>query len=216
MNNGIGLIGGAFNPIHFGHLRIAEEIADQLELEQIRFVPTGRPAHRAAADVDAHHRLAMVKLAIAGNPRFFADNRELEAEEISYTVDTVCNLQNELGLDRNITLIIGSDQLQALNHWSRWKILCDKVAVAVAVRPGYSIPDMRGLDSELAELLSEKLTTGVPQRGQIQLVPVTSLDISSTAIRQRLRDGFSVRYLLPERVLDYIREHHLYLDHHAN
>ncbi len=213
----IGILGGTFDPIHYGHLRMAEELAETLDVDQVRLVPAGLPPHRGRPRASARHRLAMARLAVAGNPRILLDDRETRKEGPSYSVDTLAALRAELPADTPLVLFMGGDAFIGLTGWHEWHRLLDLAHIAVAQRPGFApsvwedvLPDpLRKLLTtrrcELPGELAEKPT------GRIFLQGITQLDISASRIRDRCLRGLSLRYLLPESVIDYINENHLYV-----
>jgi nicotinate-nucleotide adenylyltransferase len=210
----IGLLGGTFDPIHFGHLRMAEELAGWLDLDQVRFIPAAQPPHRSQPRTVIHHRVEMTRLAIEANPKFMLDTREVDRKGMSFTVETLTSLRQELGTNDPLWLFMGADAFLGLNTWKNWSQLFDLANIAVAHRPGYRLAQTDALGDELREALHQHQVkdAAVNQAsGQIILRPVTQLDISATAIRTAIREGKSPRYLLPEPVLDYIHTHHLYL-----
>jgi len=212
----IGILGGTFDPIHYAHLRLGETLADRLQLAQVRFIPSAVPPHRASPQVTAQDRLAMVRLATAGNPRFVTDDRECRRTGNSYTVDTLRELRAEAGSDRPLVLLMGVDAFNLLTTWSRWEQLFDLAHIALAQRPGFTF-DVEKLPPELAAPVRGRLRDD-PARivesgaGTVIPVDVPALDISATAIRALLAGGHSARYLLPDEVLDYIGSNHLYKD----
>jgi len=212
----IGVLGGTFDPIHYGHLRLAEELGETLRADEVRFVPAGTPPHRAAPQVAAAHRLAMVRLATAGNPRFRVDDREVRREGPGYTVDTLAELRAEAGAMRPLVLIVGADAFLEFATWHRWHDLFDLAHVAIAHRPGYPAERwVERMPQPLAReyssrLLQQPLATHLAPAGGVIVIPFTALDISATAIREKLRSGASPRYLLPGAVLDYIETNGLY------
>jgi nicotinate-nucleotide adenylyltransferase len=213
-NQAIGLLGGTFDPIHYGHLRMAEELAGWLELEQVRFIPAPQPPHRSQPRTAVAHRVEMVRLAITGNPRFSLDTREVEREGMSYSVDTLTSLRQELGPSAPFWLFMGVDAFLGLNTWKSWQQLFTLANIAVAHRPGYRLAQADALTDDLRALLKQhQVKEAAPSQaaGQVILRPVTQLDISATAIRNAIREGESPRYLLPEPVLAYIHARHLYL-----
>lgn len=206
----IGILGGTFDPIHHGHLRSALEAWEDLALAEIRFIPGRHPPHRETPMVTAAHRLAMLELAIAGQPGFVIDERELQRDGPSYMVDTLTSLRAEVG-STPLCLIIGMDVFAELHQWHRWQDIPGLTHLLVLQRPGSGLP----LSEALGELVSRhKLhnPTALRERpaGGIIFQPVSQLDISATRIRQCLACGNSPRYLLPEPVLAYIRRHGLY------
>src|SRR3954451_20627758 len=212
----IGILGGTFNPIHYAHLRLAEELADTLSLQSVRVIPASIPPHREAPRVSETHRLAMVRLACAGNERLEVDERECRRAGPSYTVDTLRELRGELGPQQPLCLLMGVDAFVALTTWSRWEQLFDLAHIAIARRPGF-ILDPGGLPPPLAHELETRRTDVLSQlnmrpAGLLAICTITALDISGTAIRASIAQGGSPRYLLPDSVLDYIRQHQLYKD----
>jgi len=213
----IGVLGGTFDPIHYGHLRLAEELAETLKLETVRLVPSGTPPHRSAPAVPAEHRLAMTQLAAAGNSRFKVDEREVRRAGPGYMFDTLTELRAEAGGSRPLVLLLGADAFLEFATWHRWHEIFGLAHVAVAHRPGFPVERWsermpQPLAREYsARLLQQPLATHLSPAGGIAVVAFTALDISATAIRDKLRSGASPRYLLPSAVLDYIRQHNLYI-----
>lgn len=213
MNLNIGILGGTFDPVHFGHLRMAEELADSLDLAEVRFLPAARPPHRAEPHCAGQHRIEMVKLAITGNTRFNIDLREFERAGPSYMVDTLTSLRQALGAFQPIYLLLGADAFLGLPTWHRWQQLFELAHIAVAHRPGVTLdadnPKMSAaLRAEWQQRYRNARTQGAA--GHILLREITALDISASRIRSTLTHGRSVRYLMPETVYDYIHTHHLY------
>lgn len=210
----IGVFGGTFDPIHFGHLRLAEEAVDHLGLGQVVLIPAGQPPHRAAPRVTARHRLDMVRLAVAGNPRFRVDAAEVEAAQPSYTVLTLERLRAELGSEVPLVLLVGADAFAGLPGWHRWRELFALAHIAVSHRPGFPV-EVGSLPPALADEFTRRRrpdAAGLRERpaGGIVTFAMTQLAISATQIRQLLSNGRSSRYLLPQAVLDYIEFHQLY------
>ena len=209
----VGILGGTFDPIHFGHLRMAEELADSLNLAEVRFLPAARPPHRDAPRVTEAHRVAMVRLAIAHNPRFALDLRECERSGPSYMVDTLTSLREEIGTTRPLVLLLGADAFLGLPTWHRWQSLFELAHLAVAHRPGFTLgPDTPNMPQALREAWRQRHRPTLPNAvaGSILLREMTALDISASRIRETLRQGRSARYLLPDAVHDYLQQHHLY------
>lgn len=212
----IGILGGTFDPIHYGHLRLAEELGERLRLEEVRFFPSGTPPHRSAPAVTADHRLAMTRLAAAGNARFAVDDRELRRAGPGYTFDTLKELRADLGDARPLALLLGADAFLEFATWHRWREIFSLAHVAVAHRPGFPVerwaermPEPLAREYS-ARLMQQPLAIHLSPAGGVVIVPFTALDISATAIRDMLHAGASPRYLLPGAVLDYIRSHGLY------
>lgn len=196
----IGIMGGTFDPIHFGHLRAAEEVLQGFGLDRIIFLPSGRPPHKSASAKE--HRLKMTELAISDHPRFLVSKIEIDREGPSYTLDTLAKIRSEIGQDTPIYFITGLDAILGVCTWHGYKDLFKLANFIAVTRPGYDSHALLGLKSSLGEDCFEK----------IQLFPVTLLAISSGDIRRYLRQGKSIRYLVPEKVFDYIREERLYID----
>lgn len=208
----IGVLGGTFDPIHFGHLRPALEVHESLGLQALLFIPSHVPPHRDAPVAAARHRLAMVEHAIAGVPGFRIDSRELDRSGPSYTVDTLRALRAEIGAERPLLLIMGLDAFAGLDTWHRWREIPALAHVVVARRPGSTMPEDAAY-LELAGATESRSALEDRACGLVFFQSVTQLDISATDIRERLSGGRSPRYLLPDSVWHYITEHHLYQRH---
>ena len=216
----VGILGGTFDPIHYAHLRLGEELADRLALAEVRFVPAHVPPHRAAPNVTAGHRLEMTRLATADNARFVVDDRECRRPGPSYTLDTLHELRAELGPARPLCLLMGVDAYLGLTTWSRWLRLYDVAHMVVAHRPGFAL-ETGTMPAELAQQTLSRLTADVhalrsQPAGMVLALDTPALDISATAIRALIAAGHSARYLLPEEVLDYIGRNRLYKDFDAD
>ena len=208
----IGVFGGVFDPVHYGHLALAREAADRLDLAEVRFVPTNVPPHRGQPHASAEQRVQMLKLAISGNPCFVLDQREILREGASYTVDTLNAIRVELGGKRPLCLLMGADAFAGLASWHRWNKLFGLAHIAVAQRPGF---DLRHLQSPLKEEFAKRSVksprAALGKRcGSIIVLDAKPVDISASMIRERLASGKSVRDLLPPLVLDYIQAEGLY------
>jgi nicotinate-nucleotide adenylyltransferase len=212
----IGVFGGTFDPIHYGHLRLAEEIAEGAQLAEVRFFPSGTPPHRSRPGAEAHHRVAMARLATEGNARFSVDERELKRAGPGYTVDTLAELRGELGAQRSLALLLGADAFLELATWHRWRALFDLAHIIVAYRPGFPIDTWQSRMPEplaheyASRSMQQPLAVHLAPAGGIATVSMTGLDISATFVRTALHGGASPRYLVPESVLAYIRQHALY------
>lgn len=210
----LGLFGGTFDPVHFGHLRLAEEAIAHLGLGGVRWLPAGQPPHRGVPQVTAGQRLDMVRRATAGNPRFTVDPAEVEAAAPSYTVHTLERLRRELGDAQPLVLLVGADAFAGLAAWHRWRDLFALAHIAVSHRPGFPV-ETASLPHELAtEFADRRLVDASALRaapaGGIVTFAMTQLAISATQIRKLLANDLSARYLLPDDVLDYIQTHSLY------
>ena len=200
----VGYLGGSFDPVHTAHLLIAESCLEQAHLDRVVFMVSGRPPHKLVRQLaDPAHRLAMVRLAIKGNPALGVDDRELHRDGPSYTVDTVRELVAESPPGEEVVWIIGGDSLGELLTWRDAKGLVDAVEIVTAARPGYDAhADAKSLEAGLGADRVRRLTAGI--------IPMPLMEISSTDIRSRIDEGRSIRYLVPEAVEAYIRRHGLY------
>lgn len=210
----LGLFGGTFDPIHYGHLRLAEEACEQLQISRVRLLPAGQPPHRAGPVAAAADRLAMARLAVAGNPRLEVDAAEIEAGGPSYTVLTLERLRAELGAATPLILLLGSDAFSALPTWHRWPELLRLAHIAVVQRAGQA-PQAGELPAELVRACvdrhaSDARALHAAPAGRVFSMSMTPLAISASELRARLAAGRSVRYLLPAAVLDYIGRRRLY------
>ena len=201
----IGLLGGTFDPIHYGHLVIAEEVRYVLHLDEMVFIPTGQPPHKPGRIVTkAQYRVAMLELAIASNAYFAISLIDVERSGPSYTVDTLRQLRKEWGTNTALYFVIGWDSLQELHTWHDSAGILEQLTYLVAVRrPGYV--EEPGYN----ELLEAQLP-GIQQR--LLVIPVPQLDISATDLRQRIAEGRPIKYQTPEAVEHYIAKHGLYRD----
>ena len=209
----IGLLGGTFNPIHFGHLRMAQELAESLNLDEVRFIPSANPPHKPAPLVSAEQRATMVRLAIADNPLFKFDERELNRKGASFTIDTLVSLRDELGEKTSLVLIMGSDAFIKFDTWHRWQEIIKLCHIALVQRPDKKPTE--ALSKTLALFLEQHYTEQVDDLhtaavGSVTMQAITPLEISSTAIRRTLQHQGSARYLVPQNVLDFIASNHLY------
>ena len=197
----IGILGGTFDPIQLAHLAVAEEARTRLDLAEIIFVPAGQPWLKANSPIStAEHRIQMVCLAIADKPYFKLSTVEIDRAGPSYSVDTVTELQGQLGAGDELFFILGWDSLAELPLWrepSRLIKMCRLVAVP---RPGYSAPDLKKLEADIP---------GLSQR--VILMDKPEIDISATDIRNRVAHGLSISHLVPESVERYIKQHRLYM-----
>lgn len=210
----LGLFGGTFDPIHFGHLRLAEEAIAHLGLGGVRWIPAGNPPHRGVPQVTAAQRLAMVLRSTADNPHFSVDPAEVDAAEPSYTVHTLERLRRELGEQQPLVLLVGADAFAGLASWHRWRDLFALAHIAVSHRPGFPV-EISSLPAPLAAEFAQRRRTDVgclraSPAGGVVTFAMTQLAISATQIRKLLANDLSARYLLPDAVLDYIQINSLY------
>ena len=199
----VGLLGGSFDPIHNGHLSIARAVAERLALDRVIFLPSANPPHKAADRLsDAGHRAAMVRLAIAGEPLFDFSDYDLTRSGPSYTIDTVAHFHRLLGPDVGLFWIIGGDSLTELAAWHRVRDLVDDCRIVTAGRPGWTTTDWSRLQTVLT---NEQIT-----RLRADVLDTPLVDISSTDIRNRVRQSQSIAHLVPEEIRCYIDVQRLY------
>ncbi len=195
----IGILGGTFDPIHYGHLRTGFELLERLRLTEVRFIPCANPPHRPAPATPGRLRLRMLRAAIRDESRFVADARELERPGPSYTVDTLESLRADLP-GSALCLLLGMDAFLGLPSWHRWERLLELGHVVVAHRPGWQVPET----GVLGELIRARRTARPEDlaggAGRIHVEPVTQLEISSTELRAGVRAGMDPRYLVPDAV----------------
>lgn len=207
----IGILGGTFDPVHFGHLRPALELFEQLRLSELRLLPCHIPAHRQQPEASAEQRAQMLQRAIAGEPCMQVDRRELRRSGPSYSVDTLHSLREELGEQQPLCFIMGMDAFMGLRSWHQWERLIALAHIVVAHRPGSAVMQISDLGESMAaaQVDSVEVLHARPAGG-VLFQATTQLDISSTAVREIVRAGRNPRYLLPESVCAYIRENGLY------
>ncbi len=193
----IGLFGGTFDPIHYGHLRLAEEAREFAGLEQVVFIPAYQSPFRTEESLsEAQHRLQMVQLAIQGNPAFYVSDMEIVRGGTSYTIETLQAFQRQHP-SAELFLLMGMDSLAGFPHWYQAEAIVNLCTLLVGVRPPHE-PD--------------KVLSALPSnlRTRVQIVPMTPLGISASEIRQRVAEGHSIRYLTPDDVIEYITRNRLY------
>ncbi len=206
----IGVFGGTFDPIHYGHLRTAFEMLQALRFDEVRFMPCGDPPHRGETFADAKLRYEMVRVATEQQSGFAVDDRELRREGPSYSMDTLMTLREEFP-ERSLGLILGMDAFLDLPTWHRWEEIIDVAHIVVAHRPGWRAPDI----GPLGELIAERGTHRVgdlhaTRQGRIHIHAVTQLEISSTEIRDLVAAGRDPRFLMPDEVRDVIARSRCY------
>jgi nicotinate-nucleotide adenylyltransferase len=198
--NKLGIFGGTFDPIHHGHLIIADELRFRLGLDQVLFLPAGRPPHKTDQDVTTdHHRVNMLRTAIQHDPFFEISYVDIDLEGLSYTANSMREHQR-LYPDCDITFLMGQDSFRDLPYWHKPGELAKLVKLGVALRPGVVVD-------------TEHILRRVPEAaGRVELVNVPLIQIASSEIRRRVRGGEPIRYQVPTLIEAYIREHGLYLN----
>lgn len=198
----VGIMGGTFNPIHNGHLLIAENAYEQLGLDEVRFLPTGRSPHKQGQHIlDGADRMRMVELAIAGNPAFLVDDRELRSDRLSYSYLTLEQMREEAPDDR-LYFIMGGDSLRDFKTWYHPERICSCVTLVAAIRDECDREHLQMYAEELRELFS----------ADVCLLDTPNLSVTSSELRLRAAEGRSIRYQVPDTVRDYILEKQLYQD----
>ena len=195
----LGIMGGTFDPIHFGHLAMAESVREIFSLDEVLFIPSARPPHKVEKVVTPEvHRLMMTYLATQSNDKFQVSPVEILRDGLSYTLDTMNQLEKKFGADTELFFIIGADSMVDLPKWHKSKELVEKVHFIATTRPGVEVDleEVRNFFGESAK--------------NIYQVAVAGLDISSTDIRERVKSGRSIKYLVPEVVEEYILKENLY------
>ena len=212
----IGILGGTFDPIHFGHLRLAQEALEQCNLAAVHFIPCGSPPHRNVPYASAQQRLSMTRLALQGNPAFVLDEREINRTDPCYTVDTLTALRTGLGAQQPLCLLMGGDAFLLLHTWHEWKKLFELAHIVVMQRAGRPLGNaINEADAALRNEYQARLAP-VPYAlhdapaGVIVVINMPALEISATDIRRRCAEKKDTHYLLPDIVADYIQSQHLY------
>lgn len=210
MRKTLGIFGGTFDPIHIGHLRMALEIKQQLQLDEMRLLPCYLPPHRPAPGATAEQRVAMLNIALQDCAELVVDERELQRINPSYTYDTLCELRAELGEQASLCLCMGMDSFATLDSWHKWDQLLPLAHIVVVARPGWFLPE----SGAVADLLSVHRNTidVIAQRaaGAVVLLEQRLIPISATDIRAQIQAGHSPQFLVPDGVWNYIRGHQLY------
>jgi nicotinate-nucleotide adenylyltransferase len=208
----IGIFGGTFDPIHYGHLRSALEVKDSFGLDEVRLIPCAKPPHRQQPDGTAKMRLQMLELAIQNQPGLKIDTRELDryqqsSEVPSYMVDTLKSLRQDFCTEP-LLLFIGSDAFKQLTGWHQWQQLFDYAHIVVLIRPGFVIQQLDEFFK--ARLATDSKELAQANAGKIFFWQVTQLDISATAIRNMIAKKQNPGFLLPDAVIEYIKKNKLY------
>lgn len=197
----VGILGGTFDPVHSGHLILAEVAREQLNLNEVLFIPAGQPWLKVDRTITpAEHRLQMLRLALDDTPYFRISEMEIQRSGPTYTIDTINALKERLSDEDELFFILGQDNLMQLPQWHDAPELIKLCYLVAAPRPGVKKPDLKALEAEIP---------GIRQRVMLMKEPL--VDISATNIRERVARGLSVRHLVPEPVNRYIKEHRLYM-----
>jgi len=215
MTQPIGILGGAFDPVHNGHLHLATTFFKELDLAELRFIPLNYPAHRTAPLASSKQRLEMLKLAVENHVHLKIDDCELHRNEVSYTINTLKLLRKNIG-DTPLCMLIGMENFKTLNSWQQWQYLLDYAHIVIASRPGSDAKNNKDkMDNEMQGFMNKFITTSVEDlhqqsAGCIIKLDIPMLDISSTQIRNNFQSSLNSESLLPDKVLDFIQTHHLY------
>ncbi len=194
----LGVFGGTFNPIHFGHLRLAEDVREEFCLHKVLFIPTNKPPHKKIIDsTNPSHRLKMVKLAIESNNHFLCEDIEIKRGGKSFTIDTVNYIYEKFYFEDKPYFIIGSDLALEIDTWKDIDLLFDKIHFIILIRDGYPMPGNNLLQTKEHEIICECFEK-------------RKIDITSSEVRKRVKERKSIRYLVPDEVLRYIKEKKLY------
>lgn len=210
MRKKIGIFGGTFDPIHIGHLRMALELKEQLDLDEMRLLPCHQPPHRDVPQVSSAQRAEMLRIALQDCPELQLDERELQRDKPSYTYDTLLELRAELGSDVSLVLCMGEDAFAGLPNWYCWQELIRLAHIVVIARPGWNIPESGDARDLLDEYQGEPKRLTEAAAGSIVLQSPRLLPISATEIRQQIQVGKSAQFLVPDAVCNYIKANHLY------
>jgi nicotinate-nucleotide adenylyltransferase len=212
----IGILGGTFDPIHNGHLRLAQEVLEQCKLGEVRFIPAGTPPHRSTPHASPLQRLEMVRLALQSNPQFILDEQEIHRTDPCYTVDTLLALRMELGTHKPMCLLMGADAFLQLHTWHEWRKLFELAHIVVMQRMeqplGNAMQNVeRALQAEYqARLAPSAAALHESPAGAVFVLNMPTLEISATDIRNRCAAHQSIRYLTADTVFNYIMTQRLY------
>jgi nicotinate-nucleotide adenylyltransferase len=208
----IGIFGGTFDPIHYGHLRTALELLQRLSLTEIRFLPCADPPHRDTMPTAGAARLEMVKAAVAEQPSFVVDDREFSRKGPSYSVDTLHSLRSDYP-STPLCLLMGMDAFLGLPEWHHWEELTELAHIVVAHRPGWRAPERGALGELLLERGTDEVASLHESRcGRVFVTPVTQLEISATELRASLGAGLDPKFLMPDSVRTMIIESGCYVE----
>ncbi len=210
-NNLVAVMGGTFDPVHHGHLRSALELQQLLSLSEVRLLPCHQPTHRDHPGANSEQRLAMLHLAAEGESALVVDEREINLDQPSYSVYTLESMRQELGDDAVICWVMGVDAFSSFTRWHQWQRIMELANLVVITRPGFELPE--GSDEQQLWQQQQIPYSALSEHVAGKIIPVrlpSQLEISATFIRQQLETGQSVRYLLPENVLNYLKKQSLY------
>ncbi len=204
----IGILGGTFDPIHFGHLRPALEIFEQLSLNELRFIPSANPPHRWQPQASAEHRLEMVKCAVNGVDGFVVDDREYHRDGASYTVDTLASIREEVGKQESLCMLIGMDAFEHFTQWHDWQGILKLAHVVISSRPGTTQVEVEGwMEGRITESINDLQKTTA---GKLYFADVSQYDLSATFLRKQILAGKSSQFATPVKVSEYIKQEKLY------
>ena len=209
---GVGVLGGTFDPIHNGHLRLGWEAKLRLGLSQVRFIPCHIPPHRDTPHELSEHRLRMTELACESVPGFETDNWEINRNQPSYSVETLTHVRNQIAPDTPLVFIMGMDAFCQFTHWHAWESILNLAHLWVAHRPRSASPSKESEEFELLQALHVESPNDLMEQpaGLIHVYNTTALDISATQLRDDIERGQDPRFLVPDSVWHYIRENKLY------
>ncbi|MEO2013109.1 MAG: nicotinate-nucleotide adenylyltransferase [Fuerstiella sp.] len=197
----LGILGGTFDPVHYGHLLLAETCRQQLSLDQVRLVPAGSPPHKTGMNItDGHARADMLQLAVSGYPEFVVDRREIRREGQSFTVQTLADFRNDFA-EAELFFLMGADSLRDIPTWREPNRIFELATIVAVNRPGLPEPT----HSQVVDWIGDDLAK------RVKSVAMPGTDISSTDLRQRVRDGQGLRFLVPRAVEAYLDQHEVYV-----
>ena len=205
------ILGGTFDPVHFGHLRMTQEMLNRFPQAKVALMPAAYPPHRAQPGASPQQRIEMLQSVIGKYPQLSVDTRELEREEPSYSVVTLREIRQEVGNGECLIFLMGTDAFAKLDQWYEWQELIKLTNILVVGRPSSELPTEGTVANFYQEHALDDLSQ-LPQHshGKIGFCQMPQLDISSTYIREQINQGLSPRFLLPDGILDYIHQHGLY------
>ncbi len=207
----IGILGGTFDPIHFGHLRTALELLETLAMDRMLLIPSGVPPHRQLPAATVRQRLDMIHLALISDSSLQLDARECRKQGTSYSIDTLRELRHRWGEDTALDFCVGTDAFTSMDTWYCWEELVELCNILVVSRPGWRLPDDLGaLEIWRDRFTEDSDTLSQNAAGSVLFLALTPMDVSASGIRRLVSEGRSARYLLPEAVWQYIQQHRLY------